>query len=397
MDRGHAGRHAVRRSAVAGRATRTVGPRDPRLVGDHRATVGRRDGRPRHRLARATTARRSLVADRFAAAAGLVPMGEARRRGSRTVTDGRTVASIARRSAVEADGRCGCCTTSSVAPTDVAAGHRSTRRSPIAATADRPTRSATSAASWSICHGTRRRRARRKRPATRGRRSGKAGGGIGIVTIADPGFAVEPPRWPFAYARTVSSWLDRADTPPIRSCASRSNADALAKTGAGLAGPHDVSRRWSPSGSQGRSPLPELRRRRRVPLRATFTVTPPDRSCRPNVIGLLPGSDASVADQAIVLSAHLDGYGYGTPVARRSPLQRHARRRRLRRVADPPGRATARPAAIRRPILFVAWTGEEKGLLGSGMVRGAPDRGAAEASRPTSTSTSCGRSSRSIC
>ena len=32
------------------------------------------------------------------------------------------------------------------------------------------------------------------------------------------------------------------------------------------------------------------------------------------MLGLLPGTDPRLADQAIVLSAHLDGYGYGEPV-----------------------------------------------------------------------------------
>jgi hypothetical protein len=51
-----------------------------------------------------------------------------------------------------------------------------------------------------ICHGT----SREGLPgnADRMRMLTKAGA-LGIITIADPGFTVEPPRWPFAYSRRV--------------------------------------------------------------------------------------------------------------------------------------------------------------------------------------------------
>jgi Zn-dependent M28 family amino/carboxypeptidase len=64
------------------------------------------------------------------------------------------------------------------------------------------------------------------------------------------------------------------------------------------------------AGSAGR-PLPSFDPRDR--LRATFTIA--RRTLRsPNVLGILPGTDPTKADEAIVLTAHLDGYGYGTAV-----------------------------------------------------------------------------------
>jgi hypothetical protein len=33
-----------------------------------------------------------------------------------------------------------------------------------------------------------------------------------------------------------------------------------------------------------------------------------------NVLAVLPGTDPALADEPILLIAHLDGYGYGTPV-----------------------------------------------------------------------------------
>jgi Zn-dependent M28 family amino/carboxypeptidase len=84
----------------------------------------------------------------------------------------------------------------------------------------------------------------------------------------------------------------------------------------------------------------------------------------PNVIGLLPGSDPALENQVIVLSAHLDGYGYGEPVngdrIYNGTLDDAAYVALLMRLAQ-----RQQGKAFRRPILLLAVTGEEKGLLGS--------------------------------
>src|SRR5205085_1701506 len=58
-----------------------------------------------------------------------------------------------------------------------------------------------------VCHGTH--RAGLPNDAQR-RAAARTAGAAAYVAVADPGFTVEPPRWPFAYARTV--W--RADAAP---------------------------------------------------------------------------------------------------------------------------------------------------------------------------------------
>jgi Zn-dependent M28 family amino/carboxypeptidase len=83
-----------------------------------------------------------------------------------------------------------------------------------------------------------------------------------------------------------------------------------------------------------------------------------------NVLALLPGTDPELSSEIVIVSAHLDGYGYGEPVggdnlyngafddaAYVATLIRLAERRQGR--------------GFRRSILFAAYTGEEKGLLGS--------------------------------
>src|SRR6476646_190024 len=79
---------------------------------------------------------------------------------------------------------------------------------------------------------------------------------------------------------------------------------------------------------------------------------------------MLPASDPTLANQAIALTAHLDGYGYGEPVngdrIYNGTLDDAAYVALMIRLAE---RRHGQP--FRRPVLFAVVTGEEKGLLGS--------------------------------
>jgi Zn-dependent M28 family amino/carboxypeptidase len=113
------------------------------------------------------------------------------------------------------------------------------------------------------------------------------------------------------------------------------------------------------AGSAGQ-PLPAFSIKSR--LTAQFSVRARD-IASPNVIAMLPGSDPAMAKQAIVLTAHLDGYGYGEPVngdrIYNGTLDDAAYVALLIRLAE------QRRQPFRRPVLFLVVTGEEKGLLGS--------------------------------
>lgn len=89
-----------------------------------------------------------------------------------------------------------------------------------------------------------------------------------------------------------------------------------------------------------------------------------------NVVGLLPGSDAALRDEAVVLGAHYDHLGHGSPFSLAPD--------RLDEVhpgADDNASGTAavmglaeafvRGGGARRSLVFVAFSGEELGLLGS--------------------------------
>jgi hypothetical protein len=85
-----------------------------------------------------------------------------------------------------------------------------------------------------------------------------------------------------------------------------------------------------------------------------------------NVVGLLRGSDPSLRDEYVVLTAHLDHVGVGRPVEGDSIYNGamdngsgSALLMEMARVLAP------QRANLRRSVLLVAVTGEEKGLLGS--------------------------------
>lgn len=190
-----------------------------------------------------------------------------------------------------------------------------------------------------------------------------AAGAVGVLSVDDPGFTIEPSRWPDAYARTVRTRDPQAPaakaTPAAPPAAAvmrlASAAFAMLLQGSG----RDADALLA-AGSASQ-PLPSFDLPAR--LQAAFKLTQSDYTSD-NVLGLLPGTDPKLKDEVVVLSAHLDGYGYGEPVegdrlyngafddaAYVATLIRHAQQRQGRGLA--------------RSVLYAAFTGEEKGLLGA--------------------------------
>jgi Peptidase family M28/PA domain len=239
-----------------------------------------------------------------------------------------------------------------------------------------------------VCFGT-----QRAGLPSGGERAGnaKAAGALGVVNVDDPYFTIEPPRWPYAYARSVT----------LREAASAAGAgdkmlpgirlstEAFAKLLAGSG--KDAAEILKLGGAK--QPLPNFE----IPgkLRVRLKLSSRDFSS-PNVLAVRPGSDATLAGQYVVVAAHLDGYGYGTPVhgdnLYNGTLDDAAYVALLIQMADdlkagaaghkgltrvsyaPSGQSDVGSDAIdkgitlaptKRSILFCAFTGEEKGLLGS--------------------------------
>ena len=203
-----------------------------------------------------------------------------------------------------------------------------------------------------ICFGTR----RAGLPSAAERlKNAQAAGALAVVNVDDPYFTLEPYRWPYAYARTVRLAEGPPPAPgPVNMTASPEAFAAMIQ-GSG----QDAKAILRAGGAK--QPLPSFDAPAR--LRATFKVSTRDYTAR-NVLGVLPGADPARAAQHLVISAHLDGYGYGEPVKGdglyNGTLDDAAYVGTLIRFAD---RRHGRPLA--RSVVFAAFAGEEKGLLGS--------------------------------
>jgi len=182
-----------------------------------------------------------------------------------------------------------------------------------------------------------------------------AAGAAGMIRVDDMGFTIEPPRWPLAYARTVVFADD--PTRPLSIPSMRLNAAAfpdLARM-AGQDGAAILAR-----GARG-EPMAAFDFGAR--LQARFSVRRKAYASE-NVVAVLPGTDPALAAEPVLVVAHLDGYGYGVPVKGdrlyNGALDDAAYVATLITFAD-----QRHGQGFRRPVIFAAVTGEEKGLLGS--------------------------------
>jgi hypothetical protein len=224
----------------------------------------------------------------------------------------------------------------------------------------------------------------------------RAAGALGVVNVDDPYFTIEPPRWPYAYARSVTlreaasgaSAVGESMLPGMRL-----SAEAFAKLLAGSG--KDASEILKVGGAKG--PLPNFE----IPGKLWVRLKLSSRDfSSPNVLAVRPGSDAALAGQYVVVAAHLDGYGYGTPVHGdnlyngtlddaayvalliqmaddlKAGAAGHHGLARVSYAVSPMGGGQSDGGSdaidkgitlvpTKRSILFCAFTGEEKGLLGS--------------------------------
>ncbi|MBV8854276.1 MAG: M28 family peptidase [Sinobacteraceae bacterium] len=189
-------------------------------------------------------------------------------------------------------------------------------------------------------------------------------GAIAIICVDDPGFTIEPARWPAAYARSVRIAGDppaAADDLAVFNLSSAGFVKLLSGTGLDAAEVLDAG--------AAKRPLRSFE----IPGRFSAHLRLSKKSySAANVLGLLPGTDPQLKDEVLVVSAHLDGYGYGAPVAGdtlyNGAFDDAAYVATLIRLAE-----QRHGRGFRRSVLFAAFAGEEKGLLGSTwFVRHAP-------------------------
>ena len=180
--------------------------------------------------------------------------------------------------------------------------------------------------------------------------------GVAAILSIDNPAATEPFHWPAAYARSVTlagTPAPNASTPVLIRINPASLNALFAASGHN---PSDIVT----NGGKG-APLATfpLNHSARIQLASTSK----DISS-PNILAILPGSDPKLAPEYVALSAHLDGYGYGTPVLGdnlyNGTLDDAAYVALLIELAK-----NLQHKAPARILLFCIFTGEEKGLLGS--------------------------------
>ena len=182
-----------------------------------------------------------------------------------------------------------------------------------------------------------------------------AAGAVAMMRVDDMGFTIEPPRWPLAYARTVAPADGSLRARSIPSLRLSATAFADIANASGQDGADILAR-----GARG-EPMASFD----FPARLEARLATRERSyTSDNVLAVLPGSDPTLADEPVLLIAHLDGYGYGTPVngdnLYNGALDDAAYVATLISFAD-----VRRGQGFRRPVIFAAVTAEEKGLWGS--------------------------------
>ncbi|MBB6226826.1 hypothetical protein FHS79_000988 [Polymorphobacter multimanifer] len=178
-------------------------------------------------------------------------------------------------------------------------------------------------------------------------------GAAALVTIDDAGFTIEPPRWPEAYARTITIPTTEARPEPGLPML-RLNPAALAK----LLGPRAQTLLADAIAAR---PLPAFD----LPAQLDLALARTERDfTSDNVLALLPGTDPALNAETVVVSAHIDGYGLGEPVDGDSlyngAFDDAAYVATLIRLAQ-----ARKGKGYRRPVLFAVFTGEEKGLHGA--------------------------------
>jgi hypothetical protein len=208
-----------------------------------------------------------------------------------------------------------------------------------------------------ICFGTRRQGLPNGAERITNAREGSA---RGVINVDDPSFTIEPPRWPSAYARSVTLGTAPAHIAPSNPLLTMSlNSQIFTKLLEGTS--RDPVAILAAGGQKETLPSFDIPARLHIRLHLT------QRTYRsPNVLAVLPGTDPTLKNEYIVIAAHLDGYGYGTAVQGdklyNGALDDAAYVALLIQFADDVHR---QHRMLKRSILFCAFTGEEKGLLGS--------------------------------
>ncbi len=202
----------------------------------------------------------------------------------------------------------------------------------------------------------------------------------GVLLVDDPSEPLEPPRWPLPTSRVVTlrdlNNLNKSDNPDRPGAAGKPAANMPAPK----ASPLTLRLNWEAlpavlAGSGHTAPelLAAAKTQAAMPsfalavtLAGKLHITTRDFFAS-NVLAVLPGT--RLPDEYLAVSAHLDGYGRGEPVAGdaiyNGALDDAGYVALLEQLAAGHVAKRGIVKGFARSVLFCAFTGEEEGLLGS--------------------------------
>lgn len=201
-----------------------------------------------------------------------------------------------------------------------------------------------------------------------------AHGAVGFLSIMTPD-DLRRYRWEWLLPQGRSgslSWLDAdgrpSDVLPALRGVARLNGTGAARL---LAGAPQTPEAIYAAARAGRPPAFDL------PVRARLEVASKHANFESvNVLGIIRGSDARLAGEAVVVTAHLDHLGLCPPVDGDAVCHgAYDNASGVATLLEIARVLAARRPAPRRSILFAAVTGEEKGLLGSDFLARHPVEG----------------------
>ena len=204
-------------------------------------------------------------------------------------------------------------------------------------------------------------------------------GALGSITIPTPTSMDFP--WERVASSSTQPGMRLAPTPADDAIAKRhpALADQRAPMFAATFNPAEAEKLFAGTGrtfaeilalADAQKPLP------RFPLQKSLTATVAVEKSSvesPNIVGKLDGSDPVLKNEYVIVSAHLDHLGIGAPIKGKT-IYNGA-------MDDASGVASvieiakmfaANPVRPKRSLLFLVFTGEEKGLLGSRFFAGHP-------------------------
>lgn len=198
-------------------------------------------------------------------------------------------------------------------------------------------------------------------------RAAEARGAVGVVTIESPRTAKARPfaRIAASYDAPRMTWANpdgtgKVDAPAAPSLGTLSMAGAAKLFGAA----------WPGIAKQAAKPDARFKSVAPAGTLTAVTKTGFTPAASSNVVGMIPGNDPVDGKEVVVLSAHLDHIGVTKPVSGRDDgdaINNGALDNAIgiASLIEEAKRFKASGVAPRRTILFLAVTGEEKGLVGS--------------------------------